>query len=185
MTMEPIASAIETLVSRYRTSETPLISFDPNIRPLMIHDREAYTIRFEQWVAASSIVKISAEDFEFVYPELQPEEALRNVFSLGPILAVCTLGSDGAMAMLHRNDGKIIKVSAPGIPTKVVDTVGAGDTFHGAILAWLYNRKKLSRCALANLDETELNDVLVFANKAASIVCSRHGGDSPTMQEMV
>jgi fructokinase len=64
MTMEPIATTIETLIFRHRGKESPVISFDPNIRPFMIKDREAYIKRFETWAAASTIAKISAADFE-------------------------------------------------------------------------------------------------------------------------
>jgi fructokinase len=32
--------------------------------------------------------------------------------------------------------------------------------------------------------ETELHDALFFANKAASLVCSKHGAEPPTMAEM-
>jgi fructokinase len=42
----------------------------------------------------------------------------------------------------------------------------------------------MSRHGLANLLETELYDALFFANKAASIVCSRQGAEPPTLREV-
>jgi fructokinase len=73
MTLEPVASAIETLIlregSRKSTDQmdgAPVISFDPNIRPLMIKEKNAYIERFEKWVASATIAKISAEDFGFL-----------------------------------------------------------------------------------------------------------------------
>jgi fructokinase len=66
----------------------------------------------------------------------------------------------------------------------VVDTIGAGDTFHGALLSWLELQGKMSRSALASLTEAELYDALVFANHAASLVCSRQGAEPPTLEEM-
>ncbi|MDR1108234.1 MAG: PfkB family carbohydrate kinase, partial [Spirochaetaceae bacterium] len=66
----------------------------------------------------------------------------------------------------------------------VADTIGAGDTFHGAFLAWLEGAGKMSRPALCSLTKTELYDALFFANKAASLVCSRHGADPPTRTEV-
>jgi fructokinase len=187
MTMEPIASAIETLIARERAEDkAPVIAFDPNIRVFMIKDRNAYMKRFEKWIRTSTIAKISFEDFEFIYPHHEPEESLQKILALGTRLAICTLGPKGALAMLRRNDGSVIKASAPPIHLpKIVDTVGAGDTFHGAFLSWLELRGKMSRPALEKLSEPDLHEALVFANNAASIVCTRHGADPPTAEEMV
>ena len=191
MTMEPVASAIEALVLRegMRTSAdqpdgAPVISFDPNIRPFMIKDKDAYIKRFEKWIAASTIAKISASDFEFIYPGLELEQALQKILAMGPRLAISTLGSKGALALLRRNDGTVTRVTAPVVDIPVTDTIGAGDTFHGAFLSWLEINGKMSRSALAGLGEIDLYDALSFANKAASIVCSRHGADPPTLKEL-
>ena len=191
MTMEPIASAIEALILREGTRKStdqmdgaPILSFDPNIRPFMIKDRAAYIERFEKWIAASTIAKISSGDFEFLYPELEAEKALQKILAMGPRLAICTLGTKGALALLRRNDGSVTRVSAPAVALPVVDTIGAGDAFHGALLSWLELKGKMSRSALVNLSETELYDALFFANKAASIVCSRRGAEPPTKREI-
>ena len=191
MTMEPIASAIEALIMREGTRKSadqmdgaPVISFDPNIRPFMIKDRNAYIERFERWIAESTIAKISSLDFGFIYPKLNPEQALHKILAMGPRLAICTLGPKGALALLRRNDGNVTKVSAPTVNLPVVNTIGAGDTFHGAFLAWLELNGKMSRSALAGLSETDLYDALFFANKAASIVCSRKGTEPPSRKEV-
>ena len=197
MTMEPLASTVEALVLREGTRKNadhseaksptegaPVISFDPNIRPFMIKDREAFIARVEKWIAASTITKISSEDFKFIYPKEDSEKALRKILAMGPRLAICTMGPKGALALLRRNDGSITKVSAPVVDLPVVDTIGAGDTFHGAFLSWLEIKKMMSRFALANLSETDLFEALFFANKAASIVCSRRGAEPPTRKEV-
>jgi len=191
MTMEPIASTIETLVLREGTRKSadqmdgaPILSFDPNIRTFMIKDRDAYITRFEKWIANSTIAKISASDFEFLYPKVEPEKALQKILAMGPRLAICTLGTKGALALLRRNDGSVTRVSAPVVNLPVVDTIGAGDAFQGAFLSWLEMKGKMSRSALINLNETELSDALFFANKAASIVCSRRGAEPPTRKEI-
>jgi fructokinase len=191
MTMEPIASAIESLILREGTRKSadqmdgaPVISFDPNIRTFMIKDRSAYIERLEKWIAASTIVKISSEDFTFIYPKLDPEKALQKVIAMGPRLVICTMGPKGALALLRRNDGSLTRVSAPVVNLPVKDTIGAGDTFHGALLSWLEIKGKMSRSALVNLNEKELYDALLFANKAASIVCSRQGADPPKRKEV-
>jgi fructokinase len=191
MTMEPIASAIEALILREGTRKSadqmdgaPVISFDPNIRPFMIKNKEAYKERFERWVAASTIAKISSADFEYLYPKLGLEQALQKALTMGPRLVICTQGAKGASALLRRNDGSLIKTSAPAVDLPVADTIGAGDTFHGAFLSWLEIKGKMSRSALANLSEADLHDALFFANKAASIVCSRRGAEPPDLKDV-
>ena len=191
MTMEPVASTIEGFILREGSRKSaeevdgsPVISFDPNIRPFMIKDKDAYKVRFEKWVAASTIIKISSADFDFIYPKLGVEPGLKKMLAMGPRLAIGTLGAKGAIAMLRRNDGSMIKVTAPPVSVTIQDTIGAGDTFHGAFLAWLELKGKMSRSALANLTEDELYDALFFANKAAALVCSRRGAEPPTKREV-
>jgi fructokinase len=189
MTMEPVASAIETFILRENAlqgqgKEAPVISFDPNIRPFMIPDKQAYIKNFEKWISASTIAKISEADFDFIYPGVGIEKALQKILTMGPRLAVATLGSKGALALLRRNDGSVFRASAPVTELPVVDTIGAGDTFHGAFLAWLELNGKMSRHQIAALSETELYDALFFANKAASIVCTRTGAEPPTFREV-
>jgi fructokinase len=186
MNMEPAASTIESLIFREakRSVAGPVISIDPNIRPFMIHDRQAYIKRFETWIQAATIVKISAADFAFIYPDLNLEQALQKILDFGPRLVVTTLGPEGALMLIRRNEGTMLRVKAPVRVLPVADTIGAGDTFHGAFLSWLELKGKMSRAALASLTETEAYDALFFANKAASIVCSRHGADPPTLIEV-
>jgi len=191
MTLEPISTAIESFILREGIRKStdqfdgaPVISFDPNIRPFLIKDKNAYTGRLEKWVSASTIVKMSVEDFTFIYPKLDPEKALQKVIAMGPRLAICTLGSKGALALLRRNDGSVTKVNAPAVDLPVVDTIGAGDTFHGALLAWLEMKEKMSRSALVSLSESELYSAIYFANKAASIVCTRAGAEPPSRKEV-
>jgi fructokinase len=186
MTMEPIASTIEALIRREadRGAGAPIVSLDPNIRPFMIRHREAYVKRFEGWLRDVAIAKVSGADFDFIYPGLGLEGSLQRILGLGPRLVVSTLGPQGALALLRRENGALLRVNAPVVDLPVADTIGAGDTFHGALLAWLDRRGKMSRPALAALDEAELYEALFFANKAASLVCSRHGAEPPGLNEV-
>ncbi|MFA6506502.1 MAG: carbohydrate kinase [Treponemataceae bacterium] len=187
MTMEPVASTIEQLIQRERDAR--VISFDPNIRPIMIKDMEAYLRRLEAWIAASTIVKISNADIEFVYPALSLNEAIERILSLGPALVVVTLGKNGSTAVGKRGQdcarpGTLFCASAPVYDIEIVDTIGAGDTFHAAFLAWLEEHGKMSRKAISALSEAELTEALSFANLAASLVCAKRGAEPPTKAEM-
>jgi fructokinase len=191
LTMEPSASTIESFVIREgggdgasSAEDRPVISLDPNVRPFMIPDKAAYVRRFEGWVSSATIVKISEADFDFIYPGLGLEKSLEKVLGMGPRMAVTTLGPQGALALLRKNDGSILRVQAPVVDVPVVDTIGAGDTFHGAFLSWLELKGKMSRSALAALTGPELYDALFFANKAASLVCSKRGAEPPVIKEV-
>jgi fructokinase len=186
MTMEPVASAIESLIVREgsRGADTPVISLDPNVRPFMIARREAYVPRFESWLPSVTIAKISSADFDFIYPGLGLERSLEKILRMGPRLAVTTLGPRGALALLRRDDGSILRVNVPAVDVPVVDTIGAGDTFHGAFLSWLEIHGNMSRSALAALSEADLYEAVLFANKAASLVCAKQGADPPTLAEL-
>ena len=189
LTMEPSASTIESLIVREGgkgsvAAERPVISLDPNVRPFMIHHRQAYVQRFETWVRYATIAKISEVDFDFIYPGLGLEKSLEKILDMGPRMALTTLGPKGALALLRKDDGSVLRVSAPVVDLHVADTIGAGDTFHGAFLSWLELRGKMSRSAIASLTEAELYDALYFANKAAYLVCSRQGADPPSLAEV-
>jgi fructokinase len=182
LTMEPSASAIEHFIFRESGRET-VISHDPNVRPLMIRDHAEYVRRFESWVRSSDIVKISSADIDFIYPGLGPVKGTEKLLAMGPLLVVATLGADGASAVYVRN-GTVKRITVPSVMLPVADTIGAGDTFHGSLLAWLEDHGRMSRAALAVLDENEIREALFFANKAAAIVCSRRGADPPTLAEV-
>ena len=96
----------------------------------------------------------------------------------GVKLVLITLGSKGAF---YRWQGKTGLV--PGVTTTVADTNGAGDTFLGAVLSRLVAREGKP---LEGLTAPELEDILAFANRAASITCSRSGAipAMPTLAEI-
>ena len=71
-----------------RESELRLIVVDPNVRPDVIGDRDVYRGRFESWLSYAQLVKLSARDAEWLYPELEPEACARLLLSLGARLAV-------------------------------------------------------------------------------------------------
>jgi len=181
--LEPIGSTIKSFI--LREARNAVTAFDPNIRPFVIKDRNAYLKRFRKLSGASDIVKISLEDYQYIDANAQPQKALKDLIDMGTRLAIITLGPKGAQAMLRRDNGSLTTVSAPGINVpNVADTVGAGDTFHGAFLAWLEQRWKLSHNAIAELSENDLSSALIFANKAAAFVCGRRGAQPPYLNEI-
>jgi len=174
---EPAATTFEALLRR--ESKRRVLAFDPNVRPNLIQDRDTARARLESWISLCDIVKVSRVDLDWLYPGRSAADSAAAWRDLGPKLVVMTLGADGAMALL---DGA--KVTVPGRKITVVDTVGAGDSFHSALLAGLNEHGLLTRDRLAKLDLDALKILLDHAVAAAAITCSRVGANPPTKREL-
>jgi fructokinase len=177
LTVEPAATTYETLMRREAGKR--VVAFDPNIRPGLIPNREAYRQRLETWVSLSDLVKVSRADLDWLYPGRNAEEAAASWHKLGPKLVVVTLGAEGAFALSNSH-----RVAVPGRKVKVADTVGAGDSFHAALLAGLHDGGLLKRERLADLPDDVVQKLLERAVAAAAITCSRPGANPPTKAEL-
>ena len=172
--LEPMASTLEGLV--FRDGGGRLVMLDPNIRP-GLGPGAAYRERLAGLIALSTIVKGSDEDLAWLYPGLGYEQAAEEVCAAGPAMVVVTLGARGAFG-LHRG----IRVHVESPPVRVVDTIGAGDAFGAALLAWLYHHAEIRPDLY--LPEAGLRAALEFACIAASITSARAGADPPWNREM-
>lgn len=175
--VEPIATAIETLLRREAGSR--VISLDPNVRPRVVGDLNAYRERFERMLAYADIVKASDEDIELLYRTHDLVSAAHEWLQHGPKLVIITRGEKGPLAAFGDT---ILERPAPIID--VVDTVGAGDTFHAGLLAWLDMNGLLTLEGVAGLNETQVTTALDFASAAAAIVCTRRGANPPSWDEV-
>jgi len=169
---KPVASTIADLVEREHRKR--LVMVDPNIRPSAVPNRS----RLERLIAQSTIVKASDADVTWLYPELDLQSAARALLARGPALVVVTLGSEGAFGVCS---GTQVRAAAPSVD--VVDTIGAGDAFGAALLAWLSDHDRLDRDL--HLDPDELRAALEFACLVASITCTRAGANPPWRSELV
>ncbi|MBC7394946.1 MAG: carbohydrate kinase, partial [Variovorax sp.] len=124
-------------------------------------------------------VKVSDDDLALLYPGEEPGQVAVRWLGVGVSLVTVTRGAHGASSWTRN-----AKVDVPSLPVKVVDTVGAGDTFQAALLSWLDEQDKLSASAMASLDTQALEAMLKFASKASSITCSRRGADMPRRSEL-
>ncbi|MCE1195056.1 carbohydrate kinase [bacterium] len=175
--MEPEASTIIRLVEREKNRL--IVSFDPNIRPSLIPDREAYLKKFEAFCGACGIVKASDSDLEWLYGPVPEDEIVSHILELGPELVFVTRGEAGSAAFTRK-----AKASLPAFKVSVADTIGAGDTFHAAVLAALDRRGADSREKLAGLSHAELEALLRFAAAAAALNCTKEGANPPTLAEL-
>jgi fructokinase len=153
-------------------------SFDPNIRPLVTPDRASVVAMVERQVALASLVKVSEEDLEWLYPGRAVGDSLSDWARRGPKFSVATLGGLGAVAQFG---AERLHVAAPRID--VVDTVGAGDSFMSALLAAMNRDGALGSRAAAPTRE-RLQAWLDFAARASAITCTRKGSNPPSLTEV-
>jgi fructokinase len=177
LSMEPCGSTISEFLQN--NCKNMMLSFDPNIRPSLVPDKKIYMERFNQLCRITSVLKLSDEDLIWLYPEQTTEKAIGLLLESGVSLIALTTGKTGALLINKKN-----KISSPLFDLPVADTIGAGDTFHGAMLSYLYKKNWLDRATLKNLTKEQLSLLGNYANKAAGINCSRSGANPPTELEM-
>jgi fructokinase len=168
---EPGCLAVAALVDTYRVSAT--ITFDPNVRPSLIVDRDLARQRIEHLVERSDIVKVSEQDLRWIDPDRPPERIAQTWLALGPSIVAVTMGDRGAAAVCAAG---VTRVAAR--PVQVVDTVGAGDAFMVGLIDALWGRGLLGaqrRAELAGIDLDALTVALQAAGNAAAVTVGRAG----------
>lgn len=178
--VEPIASTLRNLVDRVQGRA--LVSYDPNVRLGVVPDAMVWRRHLQWMLPRTQLLKVSHEDLQALQPgaDADADALARQWLSEGVSLVVLTRGADGATAWTPS-----CRVDLGPTTVQVVDTVGAGDTFQAALLAWAGAHGKLSGPALARLDEASLRDALSFASQAAAITCARRGADMPRREDIV
>ena len=152
-----------------------ITSLDPNIRELLVKNKQQYLDRLDRMSKHANILKLSDEDLNYMRPETSLGDALNEICSTTEAqIVVLTMGSKGARVKA----GEISFEVSAAVCNPLVDTVGAGDTFMGTILAEI-NEKKLSAATLSNISEDELTHIIERASKAAALNCETAGCNPP------
>ena len=152
-----------------------IITYDPNYRANLWHSEEEAIAQMKAPLPLVDILKVSDEELPLLTGTTDCENGTAQLAQNGIQLIFVTLGANG---VFYRMGDKIGHVA--GVPCKVGDTNGAGDTFFGAALS------KLCKEDLNTLTADKLESILAFANKAASITTSRRGAipAMPTLTEV-
>ncbi|MCI9002370.1 MAG: carbohydrate kinase [Oscillibacter sp.] len=155
-----------------------LVSYDPNYRPALWANRAEAAEWMTIPLPLVDIIKLAKEELPLITGTTDLEEGARILEERGISLIMVTLGSEGVFCRWRGEAWK-----QPGVPVKVADTNGAGDTFLGAVLSRLCLRGEKP---LEGLTGAELKDILAFANRAAAFTCSRSGAipAMPTLAEL-
>ena len=138
-----------------------MVVLDPNVRPQAIRDPAAFRARLERVIARSHLVKVSEEDVAWLDPGSTTSDAARALLARGASAVLLTRGAAGATVL---TDGRQTPIDA--VPTKVADTIGAGDAFGGGMLAWWISHG-LGREELVD------HDLVVEAARFGALVAAR------------
>jgi sulfofructose kinase len=126
--------------------------------PVIVDVDRAMSLR-EGLLTASSHLVFSSEPLQETADVSDDGQALQKIAKLTPSFLAGTRGPRGTIWLDEHQDLQ----ETPAFPVHTVDTLGAGDVFHGAF-------------ALAITEQQEVRRALRFASAAAALKCSRFGG---------
>ena len=179
--LDPGADAVRSILTALR--ESSLITYDPNVRPALLPDRDRARRDVESFVALADLVKASDEDLAWLYPDAGPLEIARAWLDSGPAVVVVTMGADGAFAVSRNGKARV-----RGFRVDVVDTVGAGDTFMSAVIHGLIDSGFSgvnARDGLRSIDTDAMTALLALGARAAAVTVTRPGADPPRLAELL
>ena len=178
MAVEPVGTTFAALARREHGRR--VISVDANVRPTVVSDMQSWTVAAERFYRTATMIKASDEDVRVAWGgRVSIADAASYWLECGARLVVVTEGAKGATAFSAAGS-----VSVPGRSVVVRDTVGAGDTFHAALLAQLAKTDRLHPDDVAALDPSAIRELLAYGTAAAAITVSRDGADLPTAADI-
>jgi fructokinase len=143
-----------------------LISFDPNLRPSLWEDMEVAREQVLYGLKYCDVLKIADNEIQWLTGEEDYTNGVQWICQRFDIpLILVSLGKEGSRA--YYQDQMI--EAAPFLQKNTIETTGAGDTFAGCVLHYLCEHE------LMNLDKKNIEEMLQFANAAASIITTKKG----------
>ena len=143
-----------------------LITYDPNLRPPLWNTLEEAKEQIAFGMEWCDVMKISDNEIQWFTGKEDFDEGIRIVQETYHIpLILLSLGRDGSRAYYRG-----MKVEAkPFLQENTIETTGAGDTFCACVINYVLDH------GLENLTEENLQEMLTFANAAASLITTRKG----------
>lgn len=178
LVVQPIADTLLALVQR--ESGKRLISLDPNVRLNPQPNIELWRSRIATLVEHADLIKVSDEDLSLLYPEQDPARVIDGWLQHRCQMVFLTRGGEGA-TVFSRALGSW---SVPACSVQIADTVGAGDTFQAALIAWLTEQQMDSVEGLQRLSREQIEEMVSFAVQAAALTCSKTGPDLPYRHQL-
>lgn len=178
LVVEPVGSTLLALARREH--DRRLISLDPNVRLNPAPDIGLWRRRIGEFAGLAHVIKVSAEDLALLYPDRAFDDIAGQWLAERCQLLFITHGAEGA-SVYSRQHGHW---RVPAQPVQVADTVGAGDTFQAALLAWLTEQGLDSPEGVASLTREQLEPLVHFAVQAAALTCAKVGPDLPYRHQL-
>ena len=166
LTDEPVKSATHAAVQCAREAGA-LISFDPNLRPPLWRSMDDAKDAIRWGLQQCDILKIADNELEFMTGETDFDRGAAILRAAYPNIRLlnATAGADGSYS--YYGDQRVFEPACK--RGGVIETTGAGDTFCACVLNFVLEN------GLDGLSETQLSEMLRFANTAAYIVTTRKG----------
>jgi fructokinase len=161
------------------------ISYDPNIRPGIMGDLDLVRDQVEGLVALSDVVKASEDDLALLYAGSSPEEVMARWVGLGASVVVVTLGGAGVTFRTAGDERVALEATRA---ERVVDTVGAGDSFMAGLVSGLVGAGLLGDpSARDRLRRATLEDVRPAVDRGlatSGVTVGRAGAYAPSLDEL-
>ena len=165
MTHEGVRAATKKALNLAKKAGA-IISFDPNLRPPLWDSLENAKEQVLYGLNYCDILKISDNEIQWLTGEEDYTDGVNWILERYQIpLILVSMGKEGSRAYY---DGKMVEVK-PFLQKNTIETTGAGDTFGGCVLHYICEH------GLEGLTEDNLEEMLTFANAAASLITTKKG----------
>lgn len=165
MTHENVRAATKKAI-RLAAEAGVVISFDPNLRPPLWDSMENAKEQVLYGLSCCQVLKISDNEIQWLTGQEDYTEGVRWIRERYSIpLILVSMGKEGSRAYYQ---DKIVEVK-PFLQKNTIETTGAGDTFCGCVLHYV------CKYGLDGLTEDILQEMLTFANGAASLITTKKG----------
>ncbi|MGY6498102.1 MAG: carbohydrate kinase family protein [Microcella sp.] len=193
--IQPGATHVDQLVEKFRPNA--LVSYDPNVRPLLDPDRDAARERVDRHASIADIVRASVDDLAHIHPELLADPSRRSDGTTERMIAAASerwLASGAALVAITDAERGVHlatenhRTYLPSNRPAVVDTVGAGDAFMAGLISGIDIiglRRQAHRDELATIDLKTLRTVARWAQRTAEYTVGRVGAEPPTSVELL
>jgi len=163
-------------IARTALDRGAILSIDPNLRPALAADFEAYKQRLSRFFDLVHLIKLSVEDLQALDASLGVEQHAQALLARPNCrLVIVTDGENGSQAFNARGKARAGIYRAPVFG----DTVGAGDALMAGVLTILGERGDLTPERLGQLNEDALGVMLKFGAVVAGLNCAKKGSHSP------
>jgi fructokinase len=154
-----------------------LISLDPNVRLAIEPSTARWREAVESFRRYAHLIKVSEEDLAHLYGTTIDIDAIAEGWLAYRCSSVVVTRGERGATIFSRSMGRLD--IAP-VHVIVADTVGAGDSFQSAMLAWLADNHRVSPLELAKLSADELLSMGRFGARAAAATCRYRGPEFPS-----